>query len=151
MPEKFDNRRLISCCFTGHRMIAIAPEDLEKRLTDTIGRLIAKGYQYFYAGGARGADAIFSSCVLTAKEKYPQIQFNMVLPFQDQWRREKGWTDREIKQYYDHQRRASTVTVIAQRYSPGVYYRRNKWMVDRSSLLVSRYRKTIWFIRTEKR
>ena len=102
-----------------------------------VERLIQSGYRYFGAGGARGYDALASEVVLSLKQKYPQIHLILVLPFKDQYVKEGNWTRDEINQYYSLQQRASKVVILQEQYSSGVYYRRNRHLVDFSSTCIA--------------
>ena len=126
-----------TCCFTGHRELAEPVEVIEKRLLDTVEKLIQSGYRYFGAGGARGFDALASEAVLKLKEKYPHIHLILVLPFPEQYRREGNWTSAEIDQYHSLQKRASKVVTLAPAYRSGIYYQRNRYLVDHSSVCVA--------------
>ena len=59
-----------SVCFTGHRKIRKKDTLLEYNLYKNIENLIMKGFIYFYAGGAKGFDALASKAVIKLKEKY---------------------------------------------------------------------------------
>lgn len=124
-------------CFTGHRQMAEPISEIECRLTGTVENLIQKGYRYFGAGGARGFDALASEVVLKLKAAYPQIHLILVLPFDEQFSHERNWTWTEINQYHRLKERASKVVVLAAGYTSGVYYRRNRHLVDNSSVCVA--------------
>lgn len=125
-------------CFTGHREIpaGIRPA-VQDRLKQTICELIDKGYRYFGAGGARGFDAMAAEAVLELKQRHPHIHLILVLPFRDQYQHERGWSKSEVEQYHDLQQKASKVRILTERYSSGVYYRRNRHLVDFSSVCVA--------------
>lgn len=126
-----------TACFTGHRSILEPIGAVEERLAVTVEGLIRRGYLYFGAGGARGFDALASEVVLKLREKYPQIHLILVLPFREQYRRENDWTREEIKQYDGLKKRASKVVTLSDEYSSGIYYRRNRHLVDNSSVCVA--------------
>ena len=135
--RKYKEMRKKTACFTGHRQMDEPIAVIERRLTETVESLIQKGYLYFGAGGARGFDALASEVVLKLKEAYPQIHLILVLPFDEQYSHEKSWTRAEIEQYHRLKKRASKVVVLASEYSSGVYYRRNRHLVDNSSVCVA--------------
>lgn len=111
--------------------------EMERRLTRTVKSLIQKGYLYFGTGGARGFDALASEVVLKLKATYPQIHLILVLPFDEQYSYERNWTWAEIDQYHRLKEQASKVVVLAAGYTSGVYYRRNRHLVDNSSVCVA--------------
>ncbi len=139
--SKFEEMRKKTACFTGHRKMEEPPAEIEKRLTQTIEGLIQAGYLYFGAGGARGFDALASETVLKLKEKYPQIHLILVLPFDEQYQKEGNWSRMEIEQYHRLKTLASKVVILAKEYSSGVYYRRNRHLVDHASVCIAYLRR----------
>ena len=125
-----------SVCFTGHRKIRKKDTLLEDNLYKNIEDLITKGFIYFYAGGAKGFDALASKTVIKLKEKYSYIQLILVLPFHNQFKKENDWSFDEIKEYEDLKKQALKVIHIQEEYSIGCYYRRNMRLVDLSSVCV---------------
>ncbi len=134
---KADEIREKTACFTGHRQMDEAIAEIERRLTKTVEALIQKGYLYFGAGGARGFDALASEVVLKLKVTYPQIHLILVLPFDKQYENEGNWTWAEIEQYHRLKKQASKVVVLASGYTFGAYYRRNRHLVNHSSVCVA--------------
>lgn len=135
--NKADEMRKKTVCFTGHRQMGESISEVERRLTGTVDNLIQKGYLYFGAGGARGFDALASEVVLNLKATYPQIHLILVLPFHEQYRHERNWTWAEMEQYHRLKELASKVVVLAAGYTSGVYYRRNRHLVDHSSVCIA--------------
>lgn len=126
-------------CFTGHRQLREPAEIITSRLTQTLESLIHSGCRTFCAGGARGFDALASEVVMALQPQYPQIRLVLMLPFPDQYCHESGWSMAEIEQYHHLQVQASQVMVItiAPGYRSGVYYRRNRALVDTSSACIA--------------
>lgn len=135
--RKSEEKRKKTACFTGHRQMDEPIAVIESRLTGTVESLIQRGYLYFGAGGARGFDALASEVMLKLRASYPQIHLILVLPFDEQYRQEKNWTRAEIEQYHRLKERASKVVILAAEYSSGVYYRRNRHLVDNSSVCLA--------------
>lgn len=135
--SKVDKIRKKTACFTGHRKMEEPILEIERRLVVTVEKLIQKGYRYFGAGGARGFDALASEVVLKLRATYPQIHLILVLPFDGQYHHERNWTRAEVAQYHNLKERASKVVVLAAGYSSGVYYRRNRHLVDNSTVCVA--------------
>lgn len=135
--SKTDEMRKHTACFTGHRQIDGSILQIEYRVERTVEKLIQKGYLYFGTGGARGFDALAAETVLKLKAAYPQIHLILMLPFDKQYSQERNWTLAEIEQYNRLKERASKVVVLADGYSPGIYYRRNRHLVDYSSICVA--------------
>lgn len=145
MPKEADGHEGINmgdirrrtACFTGHRIIEEPSEAFQRKLTTVIETLIQNGYLYFGAGGARGFDALASETVLKLKTKYPNIYLILVLPFDEQYKFERDWKPEEIAQYHKIKTCASKVVVLAPDYSKGIYYRRNRHLVENSSVCVA--------------
>lgn len=123
-----------TCCFTGHRDI---PERERKKiaakLKETVTSLIQQGYLYFGAGGARGFDALAAQTVLNLRAQYPAIKLILVLPCRNQTR---GWSAEDVEEYEHIKAWADKVVYTAQEYTPGCMHKRNRHLVDNSSVCV---------------
>lgn len=131
-----------TCCFTGHRVMPEPAAVIESRVLQAVENLIQEGYRYFGAGGARGFDALASEAVLKLKQRYPDIHLILVLPFPEQYRQEGNWTQQEIDQYHSLQKQASKVVVLAPAYRSGIYYQRNRHLVEHSSACIAYLNRT---------
>jgi len=130
-------------CFTGHRELREPDYVLEQRLKEVLEPLIRYGFRNFCAGGARGFDMLAARVVLQLQETYPDIRLILLLPFYDQFLQEGNWTEEEIQEYRDQRARASEVIHLEERFVRGCYYRRNRMLVDRSSVcLCYQYKNT---------
>ena len=132
-----NEKKLQTVCFTGHRQMKEATTKVEYRLTKIIESLIQKKYIYFCVGGARGFDILAAETVLKLKKQYPKIQLILVLPFDKQYQHEKGWEQLEIEQYHQLKIQASKVIILASEYHSGIYYKRNRYLVDNSSICIA--------------
>lgn len=121
-------------CFTGHRKIPSEQiNDIDQRLKNIIVELINNGYTDFYAGGALGFDTIAAQTVIELKKDYPQIKLILALPCMNQTR---GWNDTD-KQIYDYiKSRADKVVYTSQEYWRGCMHKRNRHLVDNSSVCI---------------
>ncbi len=131
MEQKLQSK---TCCFTGHRKIP--PEQyhrIAERLRKEIIRLIEKGICYFGAGGALGFDTLAAQTVLSLKAEYPQIKLILVLPCMTQTR---GWAEKDVAIYEDIKARCDKLTYTSQEYSRGCMQKRNRHLVDYSSVCV---------------
>lgn len=140
--QNFNKIRQQTACFTGHRQLAEPVPVIERRVSELIEKLIQQGYRYFGAGGARGFDALASESVLKLKAKYPGIRLILVLPFDDQYTCERNWKPAEIEQYHRLKAQAAKIVKIAPGYHSGVYYERNRHLVDYSSVCIAYLRRT---------
>ena len=126
------NMKEKTCCFTGHRAIpARALPALAEELEQTLRRLIGEGMRYFGAGGALGFDTLAAETVLRLKGEYPGVRLILVLPCRDQTR---GWKEADVRRYREILSRADKVVYTAEHYSPGCMHRRNRHLVDNSSV-----------------
>ena len=140
-----DAERAVTCCFTGHR-----PEKMpfssgiysydfhvfRRRLEYAIQRAILDGYRCFITGMSRGMDLWAAMNVLDFKRAYPGITLEAAIPFPEQAAR---WNAEDIRSYNYVLDRCDRRTVLSEVYTPDCMDRRNRYMVDRSSLLIAAY------------
>ena len=123
-----------TACFTGHRKIpTLAKRRIAKRLEETVSEAINSGYRYFGCGGALGFDTLAAQTVLRLRETHPEIRLILVLPCMDQTR---GWVERDIEEYERIKQAADKVTYTAEKYYNGCMQKRNRHLVDYSSLCI---------------
>lgn len=130
------NQNEKTACFTGHREIRKEDFELYSKVYDIAEKLILSGYIYFGAGGARGFDRLASEAVLELKKKYSHIHLILVLPFINQYEKEEGWSIEEIDRYNKIKKEASKIVYTQKYYSRGCYYKRNRHLVDHSSVCI---------------
>ncbi len=121
-------------CFSGHRKIP--PEEIPMvsiRLRDALIECIENGYCFFGAGGALGFDALAAQAVLELKVEYPHIRLILVLPCRDQTR---WWKETDITEYERIKSEADKVVYTAEQYYSGCMHKRNRHLVDNSSLCI---------------
>lgn len=124
-----------TCCFTGHRKIT--PEQkkiVARRLYCILENLISEGVTQFMAGGALGFDTMAAQCVLSIKEKYPEVKLILVLPCVAQ---SKGWRREDILIYDKIKQQADEVVYISKEYTKDCMFKRNRYMVDFSNVCVA--------------
>ena len=123
-----------TACFTGHRELpAEYLPEISKRLEDTLVTLIEQGYCYFGAGGALGFDTLAAQTILSLRGRYPQIRLILVLPCLNQTR---GWPQADIDTYEEIKRCADKVTYTSEHYFQGCMQKRNRHLVDNSSVCI---------------
>ena len=123
-----------AACFTGHRTLSEEnlPE-IAERLENALIALIGQDYCYFSAGGALGFDTLAAQTVLRLRERYPQIRLILVQPCRSQTR---GWSQADIGIYEEIKRRADKVTYMSENYFRGCMQKRNRHLVDNSSICI---------------
>ena len=123
-----------TCCFTGHRELPVwRREELAAKLEDTIISLFQKGIRFYGAGGARGFDCLSAQTVLHLRENYPGMKLIIVLPCLTQTR---GWPAADVLEYERIKAQADKVVYTAQQYTRGCMHKRNRHLVDNSSVCV---------------
>ena len=123
-----------TCCFTGHRQIPVERQlEIVKRLEKVITRLYQKGVRYYGAGGARGFDTLAAQAVLRLRKSSPGMKLIQVLPCITQSR---GWSAADILEYERIKGLADKVVYTSQEYTNGCMLKRNRHLVDHSSVCV---------------
>lgn len=125
----------ISCSFTGHRIIEKSDKErLNQFLPLLLSSLYDEGIRHFITGGALGFDTAAAQCVLLLRETHPDITLELALPCENQT---KGWRDADICVYEKIKELADSVTMVSEKYFSGCMHKRNRYMVDSSSVLVA--------------
>lgn len=122
-----------TCCFTGHRALPSEDYAIKSRLKVVIESAVQKGYRFFGTGGALGFDTIAAQTVLELKSKYPHIRLILVLPCVNQT---SGWKQADIDEYERIKALADKVVYTSMEYYSGCMYKRNRHLVDHSSLCI---------------
>ena len=117
-----------TCCFTGHRIIKITPE-LVQRLRDTIINMIERGVADFYNGGAIGFDMLCAETVIELKAEYSDIKLHMLLPCPPK-EHVKRWNKAQIARYNEILQAADSVIVLSKHYTKECMKRRNERLVE---------------------
>lgn len=121
-------------CFTGHRKIPpLQKISIRRELKKTLVMLIEKGYCFFGAGGALGFDTLAALTVLELKNDFPQIKLILVLPCLSQADR---WEEKDKAVYEDIKNKADKVVYTSQEYTRDCMFKRNRHLVDGSSVCV---------------
>lgn len=129
------NMREKTCCFTGHRVLPAAQRaEIAQRLEQIILHLLSQGITYFGAGGALGFDTLAAQTVLRLREDHPQLRLILVLPCRDQTR---SWREANRQIYNAILAQADKVVYTSEEYTRGCMFRRNRRLVDGSSVCVS--------------
>ena len=123
-----------TCCFTGHRIMKITPE-LIQRLRDTIINVINKGVTDFYDGGALGWDQLCAETVISLKAEYPNIKLRMLLPCPPK-KQSKDWNSDQTKRFKKILQAADSVTVISQHYTSECMRKRNEKLVEFADICI---------------
>lgn len=133
------------CCFTGHRPGRLpwgwnedlpAARALKARIMREVLRAYTRGFRHFLCGMAQGTDLYFCQAVIDLKRNTSDVSLEAAIPFPGQ---ADHWPPA------DQERRRTLLlgcdfeTVVQHHYSPSCMARRNRYMVDRSALLLAVY------------
>jgi len=109
---------------------------LKAELAARLDAIYALGYRHFLCGMAIGCDMYFAEAVLALQEKHGDVILEAAIPFGDQ----PGRWNEKLRRRYNHLiDSADKVTVLQYGYTPDCMMRRNRYMVDRASLLLACY------------
>ena len=137
-----------TCCFTGHRPNKLPWGEDESdprclRLKGSLARAVEKAYtagcRQFISGMARGCDLYFAEAVLALREAEPDILLECARPCQAQ---ADGWPEAERARYQAILDRCNLETLVQHSYDRFCMIRRNRYMVDRSGVLIAVYNGT---------
>lgn len=132
-------------CFSGHRPNKLpnrgdlsqpAMNAIYRELLVAIDNAVTEGKSNFIHGMMSGFDIIAAEAVLEIKKKHPHIRLISVLPFIEDFFATKEWYGNWARRAIEVYRRSDDHACLARSYYPRVYYDRNKWMVEQSSLLI---------------
>lgn len=135
----------ITCCFTGHRpekmpfsatAHSFAYHTFRRNLEFAVQQAILDGYRHFITGMSRGMDLWAAMCVLDFKRAYPGLTLEAAIPCPEQPSR---WPAEDVRFYNLVLSRCDTRTVLSPRYTAGCMDKRNRYMVDHSSLLIAAF------------
>lgn len=121
------------CCVSGHRDI---PEDklpyVKEELRKAVKAAIEDGFTRFISGFAEGTDLLFAAIVIEEKEKNPGLYLEAALPYA---------THIETKSPLFQKMLAGcdSINVLRDKYSPNVFFIRNRYMVLESDRVIAVY------------
>lgn len=123
-----------TCCFTGHRQIPLEKRaEIAGQLERVIVSLYQRGVRFYGAGGALGFDCLAAQTVLRLRESCPGMKLILVLPCLTQTR---GWPAADVAEYERIKGLADRVVYTSQAYTAGCMHKRNRHLVDNSSVCV---------------
>lgn len=137
-----------TCAFTGHRPKSFpwgynesAPGCilLKEVLAAQISVLAERGVTDWLCGMALGVDLWCAQIVFDLKKKNPALKLHAILPCEGQ---ERKWTASAQEHYRSILAQANEVIYVGQEYSRNCMLKRNRYMVDRASILLAVYNGT---------
>ncbi len=132
-----------TCCFTGHRPDKL-PWGLDENSAECrklrieiaiqLEALHSAGIAHFISGMALGCDLLFAEAVLAMREEYDDVTLEAAVPCDSQ---ANSWPEEQKERYNAILSSCDTVTFVQHQYTPGCMLRRNRYMVDSSSVLLA--------------
>lgn len=112
---------------------------LKEVLEAQITALAEQGVTDFLSGMAQGVDLWSSQIVLDLQKKNPALKLHCVLPCKGQ---ESKWTASVQEHYRSILAQANEVVYVGQEYNRDCMLKRNRYLVDHSSILLAVYNGT---------
>ena len=135
--------RSLSCCFSGHRPEKLpwrAKEDdprcaaLKQKIFDAAEALYCAGIRHYMCGMARGCDMYFAEEVIRLRDEHPDITLEACIPCESQ---AQDWSEADRNRYFYIVQSCDFETLLQTRYTSDCMVKRNKYMVDNSSVLIT--------------
>ena len=135
----------VTCCFSGHRPAKLPwgtderdPRcfDLKQELAARLQGIYEAGYRHFICGMAAGCDLYFAEAVLALRRRCPEVTLEAAIPCDGQ---ADSWPAALRLRYEALVADCDEVSLLQHAYTPGCMQRRNRYMVERSSLLLAVY------------
>ena len=138
--------RTRAVCFSGHRPDRLPgqgePDEPETQklaavLLGHIENAIRSGKDVFINGLMAGWDVFAAEQVITLKKQHPHIRLVTIAPYSSHFfSREKCWTPEWVNRAREVFRQHDFGISLAEHYRFGIYYERNRALVDHSSMLI---------------
>ena len=134
-----------SCCFTGHRPAKLpwGSNELDPRclrlkqsMADAVETAWQEGYRHFICGMAMGCDFYFCEAVIALRREHPEITVEAAIPCPTQ---ADAWPAVQQERYRRLLAACDLETMVSDVYHSGCMTRRDRYMVDRSSLLIAAF------------
>ena len=132
-----------TCCFTGPRPKNYpwgrdkeCEAKIEEKLKIAVQEAIERGYRHFISGMSAGIDLLAAKIVLQLRGDMPKMEITLeaAIPFLFQ---SKRWKEETKREYEIILSQCDKVPYIADAFSLEAYKKRDKYMVDKSSLLIA--------------
>lgn len=125
----------LTCCFTGHRQLSPKEEEaLHPALARCVADLVSRGVTDFLCGGAVGFDCLAAEEVLLLRHTANNVRLILVQPCRMQ---DRYYSFLDKAHYQAVFSAADEIVTLAEHYYHGCMHVRNRYMVDRSSVVVA--------------
>lgn len=141
MKEKTDYTKVVSVTGLRRQKLYWKSSDYslnEKKLMDIFMEilipLIEQGYNVFLSGMATGSDLIFAKTILELKKQYDHLILEAIIPFKSQ---ESSYNISDKNDYSYILSSCNIVRVLQNNYSKDCFFKRNKYLINSSNILIS--------------
>lgn len=140
---EFDKEK--TCCFTGHREEKLSwrgnesdPDcvSLKERIAAAVEAVYISGVTHFICGMATGCDMYFCEAVIELRKAREEVTLEAAIPCEGQ---SEGWPEPLRRRYDALVSQCDYITVVSDSYTPECMMKRNRYMVDNSSVLIAAY------------
>lgn len=137
------NTEETSCCFTGHRPAKLPwGQDendarctaLKAEIASALDAAYGCGYRHFISGMAMGCDMYFAEAVIALRRRCPEVTLEAAIPCATQTER---WGEKSRSRYNALIDACDKVTLLQDSYTRDCMMRRNRYMVEHSSLIIA--------------
>lgn len=135
----------LTCCFTGHRAAKLPwrfderdprCEQLKVKIADAAEAVYTAGIRHYICGMANGCDLYFCEAVIALRGEHPDITVEAAVPYEGQ---ADGWPQELRRRYLKLLTDCDYETLVCRAYTPDCLMRRNRYMVDASSVVIAAY------------
>ncbi len=139
------DEKQITCCFTGHRISKLPWRDdesdprcaaLKEKLAAVTEAVYDSGVRHYICGMANGCDMYFAEAVIALRGAHPEITLEAAIPFAGQAER---WGGKLQARYEALVSQCDVKTILQREHTADCMMRRNRYMVDSSSVLIACY------------
>lgn len=132
-----------ACSFTGHRASKLPWQNdesdfrcikLKEKIADTVEAVYVSGIRHFICGMANGCDMYFCEAVIALRASHDDITLEAAIPWEGQ---SDGWSSELKKRYSKLVEECDYFTLVQSNYTPDCFMRRNRYMVDNSSVIIA--------------
>ncbi len=134
-----------ACTFTGHREEKLPWKNdesdprcvkLKEQISDSVESVYRSGIRHFICGMATGCDMFFCEAVMALRASHEDVTLEAAIPYE---RQSEGWPEALRKRYARLVADCDYYTLVQKDYTADCMMRRNRYMVDNSSVLIAAY------------
>jgi len=120
-----------TCCFIGHSKFYDDEAQIKRWILECVHKAIEDGFKHFMCGGGMGFDMLAAQIIVDLKKSGHKISLELALPYRGEY---KPPPKRYLFSIIEAN--ADKVSYVKEYYTKNCYIERNKYMVDKSALVV---------------